>query len=119
MYGNLGEAEILLNKAITIEPREHQHITDLRNLKGLIELNDELHKYFEKKEFEKVEEIAHKLLEKCPEYSHCKIWYLEALLENLKINQVVSFISTKLNDEEKNNDEFDYLLALAFYYDGK
>lgn len=119
ILGNLGEAEMNLNKCITIEPKEYQHINELKNLKGIIQLNNDLETAYTKKDFEKAEELSKKLLESCPESSHAKLVHIESLLKNLKINQALSFLNSKLNEEEKNKDEFDYLIVLAFYYDGK
>ena len=42
------------------------------------------------------------------------------MLKNIKIPEVINFISTKVSDEEKNHsDDFNYYLSLAMYYEGK
>src|SRR5690349_914251 len=110
---------MLLNKCITLEPKEMQHLTELRNLKSAIQLSEDMNNAYNKKDFEKCEEISKKLLDHCPESSHTKLFYVESLLKNLKINQAISFLTNKLNDDEKKNEEFEYLLALALYYDTK
>jgi DnaJ homolog subfamily C member 7 len=59
------------------------------------------------------------LIKDCTEFTQLKIIYVESLLNNCKINEAIDFLINKLTNDEKNNDEFEYLLALAFYYDGK
>jgi len=118
IYGNFGDCYIILNKCINIEPREPEHKTDLSNIEKKIKEFESIDELINKKEFIKAEEIAEKLLKDCSEFKSLKITYIKILLENLKLNEAIIFITSKISQDEKN-DEIDYYLALAFYYDGQ
>ena len=119
MTGSLGEAEQLIQKCVNLEPKDHSHIIDLNKVKTLIKEWDTLNENIKKEDFVKVEEIAHKMLNDCTDYSPLKIIYIKALLENVKLIEAISYLSSKVTNDEKNEDEFKYLTALALYYDGQ
>jgi predicted Zn-dependent protease len=119
MTGHIGEAEQLFQKCINLEPKDHTHVTDLNRAKTLIKEWESLNENLKKEDFVKVEEIAAKMLIECTEYAMLKQIYIKAMLDNVKLNEAINFISNKLTNDEKNEDEFKYLTALALYYDGQ
>ena len=118
IYGNFGDCHVIINKCINLEPREPEHKKDLENIEKAIKDYESLDELINKKDFQKAEEISERLLKECSEFLSLKIIYIKILLENLKLNQAVNFISNKISQEERT-DEIDYYLALAFYYDGQ
>jgi len=117
--GNLGEAQLLLQKCVNLEPRDTSHQTDLNLVKTHISNWDLLQEFKTKQDWKRCEEICDKIIKDCSEYSELKIIYVESLLNNVKITEAIDFLIKKITPEEKSNDEFDYLLSLALYYDGK
>jgi len=118
--GNFGDAEMLLQKCANLEPREGSHSTDLANVRKLMGNYEKIVEYKEKGDWSRVEEIASGMIKECPDYSALKIIYVESLLHNVKLAEATDFLINKVSEEEKsNNDEFYFLLATAFYYDGK
>lgn len=118
IYGNFGDCHILITKSIYLEPRETEHKKDLYNIEKTIKDYESIEELIIKKEFKKAEEIAEKLLKESTAFTALKLSYIKLLLENLKLNEAITFITSKISQDEKN-DEIDYLLALAFYYDGQ
>ena len=61
-----------------------------------------------------------KLLEKASEFTKLKHIYCQTLVHNKKNNELINFVQEKLNENELSaSDEFNYYIALSFYYDGK
>lgn len=118
IYGNFGDCHMIVNKCINLEPREPEHRTDLHNIERAIKEYESIDELIVKREFKKAEEIAEKLLKECTEFLALKVTYVKLLLENLKLTEAINFITSKITQDEKN-DEIDYYLALAFYYDGQ
>jgi DnaJ family protein C protein 7 len=118
LTGNLGEAEILFQKCINFEPKDSTHTADLTKAQNLLKNYEKLKEAFSKQDFKKTEELAEKMLTECTEWSEVKLMYVEALLNNVKLSEAINFLASKLNHEESTRDEFQYLLCLAFYYDG-
>lgn len=118
MYGNFGDCHMILNKCINLEKSELEHKTDLNNINRMIKEYESIDELINKKDFVKAEEIAEKLLKDCTEFLALKKIYITLLLENLKLNEAIIFITSKISHDEKC-DEIDYYLALAFYYDGQ
>lgn len=119
MTGNLGEAEMLLQKCVNIDSKDPSHAVGLNKVRTHMSDYEKLLEGRQKEDYVKCEELGQKILKECTEFTSVKIIYIEALLDNVKLTEAIKFLASKLNDEEKNNEEFDYLLTLAFYYDGK
>ena len=119
MTGNLGEAEQLYQKCVNLEPRDLSHSTDLNKVRSLINDWESLCENFEKENFVKCEEIGSRLLKSCSEYSELKKLYVQCLLNNVKLIDSINFLSTKLNNDEKQDDDFKYYTILAYYYNGQ
>ena len=119
MTGNLGEAEQIIQKCSNLEPKDHSHITDLHKVRTLLKEWDNLNENLKKEDNIKVEEIAAKMLNDCTDYPALKLIYIKAMLDNVKLTEAISYLSSKLTNDEKSEDEFKYLTALALYYDGQ
>lgn len=118
LYGNLGESLNIMQKCVNLEPREPEHKNELNAIQKKIYDHEKLEETFNKKDFVKAEELAEKLIKDCSEFLALKILYIKILIENLKLQEAIKFILSHISTDEKN-DETDYLLALAFYYDGQ
>ena len=118
LYGNLGESLNIMQKCVNLEPREPEHKAELEAIQKKIYNYELIEECFNKKDFVKGEEFAEKLVKECTEYLALKILYVKILIENLKLQEAIKFLLSHISPDEKN-DETDYLLALAFYYDGQ
>ncbi len=117
-YGNLGESLSILQKCINLEPKEPEHKNEYEAIRKKITNYELMEENVNKRNFEKAEEIAEKLVKECTEFLTLKTTYIKILLENLKLQEAIKFIIQNISSDEKN-DEIDYLLGLAFYYDGQ
>ena len=87
---------------------------------NLIKSNDDLNKAKFIKDYKKCEPLAREVNSKCPNFTSVKLLFVESLLKNGKVDEAIIFLRTKVTSEEKlANIEFDYLMALALYYDAK
>lgn len=119
-HGHLGEAVDLFQKCINLEPKDSSHNTDLNNVKKLLEQNDNLNDHWSKKNLSRSEEIAEAILKEAPEFTSVKLIYLESLLNNVKLDEAENFLIKRVNDEEKAiYEDFNFLLAVTYYYQGK
>ncbi|MCQ2816491.1 MAG: DnaJ domain-containing protein [archaeon] len=118
--GNFGDAEILYQKAINLEPNEYSHKTDLANAKKLTE---DLAKIEEKEKasaWEEVETLTETMLNTCLHFGSLKEKYINVLFENVKLEKAIEYLTKNVYDDEKTqNPEFDFLLAKAYYYNGE
>lgn len=120
MIGNYGEAEILLQKCKNLEPKDQTHESELSKLQGKIKDLESINEFKTKEDWPRVEEICTKLIKDSPGFTSIKPTFVEALLQNVKLIDAIEFLTNKVTpDERHSSDEFDYLLALALYYDGK
>lgn len=118
IYGNLGESLLILNKCINLDPSNPEHRKDYDDIQKKIYDYEKMEEDFNKKEFTRAEEYAEKLLKECCEFTALKIYYIKILIEKVKLTEVIKFIMHSINHDEKN-EEIEYYLALAFYYDGQ
>ena len=118
LYGNLGESLCIMQKCINLEPKEPDHKAELDAIQKKIFNYEIIEECFNKKDFVKAEELAEKLVKECTEFLTMKIIYVKILIENMKLQEAIKFLLSNISAEEKT-DETDYLLALAFYYDGQ
>ncbi len=103
-------------KCVNLEPREPLHKNEMDSFKITQEKSDEAFQLFGNKNYKKAEELAHTVLEKCTEWTEMKKMYIESLLQNNKPKDAITFIGTKLNDDEKKLEDFDYYSAKALYF---
>jgi hypothetical protein len=79
---------------------------------------EELMKNYNNKEYKVSENMGNDILAKSPDFTRVKIIVIESLINNAKAPEAMSFITTKVSNEEKNaNDDFNYYLAYACYLD--
>ena len=116
--GNFGIAEGYGQKCINLEPKESIHKSDMDSFKTTKEKCAEAEKLFNDGNFKKTEELLTSILEKCSEYTDMKKLYIQTLLQNNKPKEVITFIQTKLNDDEKMIEEFDFYTGKALYFNG-
>ena len=119
--GEFHEAQMLLEKCVCMEPKVHEHLVDLAGINLLIKSLEEIHSNNDSKapDYSKLETACSNLLAKCKDFSSLKLIYIQTLLNNCKPQEAITFLNSKLNEEEKTNEEFEYLTVLSLYYDGR
>ena len=117
--GELLEAEMFVKRCVDVEPNEESHKEDVIIVRNLITARDELNKAKFTLDYKTSETLAEKILQKCSEATNVKLIYIECLLHNCKAQQALTFIKTKVNDDERKKEEFQFLLCQAYYHDGK
>jgi len=117
--GELSESEMYLKRCVDVEPNEPSHKIDVKLVKDLIISNEELRKAKFIYDYNKSEKLAEKLVNKCTEATDIKLIYVECLIKNNKPSQALTYLKTKVSDEELRKEEFQYLLAQAYFYEGK
>ncbi len=118
LYGNFGDCVMILQKCVNLEPKDSTHKTELKNMEKLISDYESIDEKMKKNDFKEAEEKIGKILKESSEFLSLKITYVKVLIENLKLIDAINFLVKKFTTDEKT-DECDYLLALAFYYDGQ
>ena len=118
LYGNFGDCIMILQKCVNLEPKEYTHSLELKAMEKLIKELEIIEEKMKKGDYKEAEEKIEKILKDSTEFVSLKITYLKVLIENLKLMEAIKFIVNKFTQDEKN-DEVDYLLGLAFYYDGQ
>ena len=102
---------------MNLEPKEATHKTDLLTIKNVNELLEDIKKIINNNgDYQKIEQYASQILEKCSEYFDVKKIYIEAMLINNKPSDVLAFIREKITDEEKKLGDVDYYQAKAWYF---
>lgn len=60
------------------------------------------------------------MLTESPGFSNLKEIYINALLTNVKLTEAISYLNNQVTSAEKDtNNEFNYLLSKAYYYNGE
>lgn len=118
LYGNFGDCIMILQKCVNLEPNDSTHKTELKNMQKTISDYESIDEKIKKADYKEAEEKIEKILKESTEFLSLKITYVKCLLENVKLTEAITFILQKFTKDEKT-DECDYLLALAFYYDGQ
>lgn len=109
-----------MTKCTNLEPKDPSHNIDLTNANNLIKEKDRLDEYYQKKQFDKVEEVSEKILKDSPEFTTIKIYYITALLANCKLEKAEQFLKGKvLQDEKQKYEDLEFLEARLNYYQGK
>ena len=62
LIGNYGEAQIIYEKCVSLEPRDPIHKNDIDKVKRLIQDYDSIDEYEKKENWERVEEICSRLI---------------------------------------------------------
>jgi DnaJ family protein C protein 7 len=121
IFGELGEALMLLEKSVCIEPKVHDHLVELGNVQNLIKNFEEINTISMTSNVDntKLETLCRDLLQKCKNFTKLKLLYVKSLLNNCKPAEAITYLTQKLSVEEKISEEFEYLTAQSLYYDGK
>ena len=120
IVGNLGEAKIIQQKALNLEPNNSVYKDQMNIIAKIIEDEEKMQEKIKEQKFDDAEEICKRLIEKVPEFSDLKKHYIKILLENVKIQDTLAYIAQKVTAEDKMKDEeFNYLIALTLYFDGQ
>ena len=120
IVGNFGEAKIIQQKALNLEPHNSVYKDQMNVIEKVIEDEAKMKEKINEQKFDDAEEICKRLIEKVPEFSDLKKNYIKILLENVKIQDALTYIAQKVTAEDKMKDEeFDYLTALTLYFDGQ
>lgn len=119
--GELGDAQMLIEKCVCLEPKVHDHLIELGNIQTAIKTLEEINKLQTSSSVDnsKLEQLSSELLQKCKDFSVIKKTYINSLLNNCKTAEALAFLTQKLNEEEKSDEDFEYLTVLALYYDGR
>lgn len=115
--GHIAEAIPYFQKCYNLEPKVYQHTQDLMNANSNLTLLNTLHSSISNEDYVKAEEICNKLNVVCPGSKDIKLAYLDSLMNNNKLSEATSFWS-KINDNERSEDEFVYKICQIFYYEG-
>ena len=120
VMGNFGEAEILLQKCINLEPEDSTNTTEHNKIKQKCQDLERLNDKEKEQNWEEVEELCKKMLVDSPGFPHLKQVYVNALLTLCKIQDAITFLNNQVTSAEKETyNEFDYLLAREYYYNGE
>ena len=120
LVGNLGEAKMTQQKALNFEPNNSGYKEQMGTIEKIIEDEQKMKEKINENKFDEAEEICKKLIEKVPAFSDLKKYYIKILIENVKLQEALVFISKEITFEDKMKDsEFDYLTALTLYFDGQ
>ena len=118
--GKIGDAKILQEKALNLEPYNSTFREQMTSIEKILEDEIKLEDKIKDKKFEDAEEVCKRLIEKVSDFSDLKLKYIQVLIENVKLTDALQYINKEINyEDKKNNEQFDYLAALCLYYDGQ
>ena len=118
--GNIGEAKILQEKALNLEPYNSTYREQMTTIEKILEDEIKLEDKIKEKKFEDAEEVCKRMIEKESDFSELKLKYIQILIENVKLTEALQYINNEINyEDKKSNEQFDYLTALCLYYDGQ
>ena len=118
--GKIGDAKILQEKALNLEPYNSTFREQMTSIEKILEDEIKLEDKIKDKKFEDAEEVCKRLIEKVSDFSDLKLKYIQVLIENVKLTDALQYINKEINyEDKKNNEQFDYLTALCLYYDGQ
>lgn len=118
ILGNFPEAEQVIQKCCVFEPKEYTHINDLGRAKALTKQFNSFYDAFHTENYSKAEELGKELINACPGNTDFKIAYLDSIVSNNKLTEGHTFYTTKLNENERSQDEAIYIMCKSFYYEG-
>jgi hypothetical protein len=92
----------------------------MQDVKNLVLQFEKLEEYYAKKDYAKSIDVAAKILGLAPDFTHVKLIYIESLLQEVRLEEAEKFLLNKISaDERSQNEDFDYLLAKTYYFEGK
>ena len=120
IVGNLGEAKITQERALNFEPNNSVFKEQMSTIEKVIQDEEKMREKIKEQKFDEAEEVCKKLIEKVSDFTDLKKQYIKILIENVKLQDAISYIHREINFEDKIKDsEIDYLTALTLYYDGQ
>lgn len=118
--GKIGDAKIMQEKALNLEPYNSTFREQMTSIEKILEDEVKLEDKIKDKKFEDAEEVCKRLIEKVSDFSELKLKYIQVLIENVKLTDALQYINKEINfEDKKSNEQFDYLTALCLYYDGQ
>jgi len=118
--GQIGNAKMLQEKALNLEPNNSIFREQMTIIEKILEDEEKLEDRIKDKKFEDAEEVCKRLIEKESDFSELKLKYIKILIENVKLTEAIQYINNEINfEDKKSNEQFDYLTALCLYYDGQ
>lgn len=118
--GQIGNAKMLQEKALNLEPNNSIFKEQMTIIEKILEDEEKLEDRIKDKKFEDAEEVCKRLIEKESDFSELKLKYIKILIENVKLTEAIQYINSEINfEDKKSNEQFDYLTALCLYYDGQ
>ena len=118
--GQIGNAKMLQEKALNLEPNNSIFKEQMTIIEKILEDEEKLEDRIKDKKFEDAEEVCKRLIEKESDFSELKLKYIKILIENVKLTEAIQYINNEINfEDKKSNEQFDYLTALCLYYDGQ
>ena len=118
--GQIGNAKMLQEKALNLEPNNSIFREQMTTIEKILEDEIKLEDKIKEKKFEDAEEVCKRMIEKVSDFSELKLKYIKVLIENVKLTEALQYINNEINyEDKKSNEQFDYLTALCLYYDGQ
>ena len=118
--GQIGNAKMLQEKALNLEPNNSIFREQMTTIEKILEDEIKLEGKIKEKKFEDAEEVCKRMIEKESDFSELKLKYIQILIENVKLTEALQYINNEINyEDKKSNEQFDYLTALCLYYDGQ
>ena len=118
--GQIGNAKMLQEKALNLEPNNSIFREQMTTIEKILEDDTKLEYKIKEKKFEDAEEVCKRMIEKVSDFSELKLKYIKILIENVKLTEALQYINHEINyEDKKSNEQFDYLTALCLYYDGQ
>ena len=118
--GQIGNAKMLQEKALNLEPNNSIFREQMTTIEKILEDEIKLEDKIKEKKFEDAEEVCKRMIEKESDFSELKLKYIQILIENVKLTEALQYINNEINyEDKKSNEQFDYLTALCLYYDGQ
>ena len=118
--GQIGNAKMLQEKALNLEPNNSIFREQMTTIEKILEDDAKLEDKIKERKFEDAEEVCKRMIEKVSDFSELKLKYIKVLIENVKLTEALQYINNEINyEDKKSNEQFDYLTALCLYYDGQ
>ena len=118
LVGQYQDALSQVNQCCELEPMNQMFKTQKAEVEKLIDDIKNIQTNCEKGDYERAEEITKQLIEKSPGSKTFKKEYIKLLLERVKISDALKEISQIPFSDRMDDLDFDFLAALAYYYDG-
>ena len=83
--GQIGEAKLLQEKALNLEPNNSTYREQMATIEKILEDETKLNDKINEKKFEDAEEVCKRMIEKVSDFSELKLKYIKILIENVKL----------------------------------